>query len=204
MKSFLSLMLGYFLGCLSPAKWLSDRKGVDLRTQGSGNLGATNTMLVLGPKSGLSVMVADVLKSVLAARIARRLFPSLAVSGLIASLGAILGHVFPFWMGFSGGKGLAAFAGLILAEDAALFFLLLAIGMTLMLLVNYSFIAPMSVAVLLPFLAAYRWEHPAVFWICAAASGIIITRHWSNIGKALRREDIPVREYIRTKLLHRS
>ncbi len=204
MKAIISLLLGYLLGCISPAKWIAGRKGVDLRRNGSGNLGATNTMLVLGPKYGFLVLAADMLKSVLAARIARRLFPGLAVAGLLGSLGAIVGHVFPWWMGFAGGKGLAAFAGLILAEDAVLFGILAVIALVLMLIVNYSFIAPMSAAVLLPFLAAYRSDDPRVFWICAAASGIIIVKHWSNIGKALRKDDIQVRSCIREKFLHKS
>ena len=201
MQTIICLIVGYFFGCASPAAFFACRKGVDLRKEGSGNLGGTNTMLVIGPKYGFAVMILDALKAVAAGMIAVRLFPRLAAAGLIAGLGAILGHIYPFFLGFRGGKGLACFAGMILYHHWPLFFLLLILGLVLMLLVNYSFIAPMSAAVLFPILAALRTKSCKVFWVSAAASAIIIKKHWSNIGKALRGEDVRVREYIRSLLL---
>ncbi|MBE6950970.1 MAG: glycerol-3-phosphate acyltransferase [Ruminococcaceae bacterium] len=201
MQNLMCLVIGYFFGCISPAAMIAGVKGVDLRKNGSGNLGGTNTMLVIGPKYGFTVMILDALKAVTAARMAQWFFPQLTAAGLVAALGAILGHVYPFYMGFRGGKGLACFAGMIVYHHWPLFFLLLTIGMVLMLIVNYSFIAPMSAAVLFPFFAALRTKSRKVFWITAAASALIIKKHWSNIGKALRGDDIPVREYIRDHLL---
>ena len=201
MENIICLIIGYCFGCASPAAWIARWKGVDLRRAGSGNLGGTNTMLVIGPKYGFAVMILDALKAVFAGAVAARIFPKLAAAALVAGLGAILGHIWPFWMGFRGGKGLAAFAGMILYHHWPLFFLLLAIGMVLMLVVNYSFIAPMSAAVLFPFFAAARAKSRKVFWVSAAASAIIVWKHWSNIGKALRGDDVRVREYIRDHLL---
>ncbi|MBQ3485046.1 MAG: glycerol-3-phosphate acyltransferase [Clostridia bacterium] len=201
MENIICLIIGYFCGCVSPAAIIAKAKGVDLRSSGSGNLGGTNTMLVIGPKYGFAVMILDAMKAIAAAKIAKWLFPKLVAAGLVAALGAILGHIFPFHMGFRGGKGLACFGGMILYHHWPLFFLLLTIGMVLMLIVNYSFIAPMSAAVLFHFFAAIRTGSRKVFWVSAAASAIIIKKHWSNIGKALRHEDIPVREYIREHLL---
>lgn len=204
MEALLCILIGYCFGCLSPATAIAKHKGVDLKKEGSGNPGGTNTMLVVGPKYGFLVMILDALKAIAAAKVAKWLFPKLAVAGLIAALGAILGHVWPFWMGFQGGKGLACFAGMILYFRWPLFLLLLLIGLVLMLLVNYSFIAPMSAAVLFPVFAWLRTKSRKVFAITAAASALIIGKHWSNIGKALRGEDIRVREYIREKLLPRG
>ena len=204
MENIICLFIGYFCGCVSPAAMLAKWKGVDLRSQGSGNLGGTNTMLVIGPKYGFAVMILDALKAILAGAIASRLFPKLAAVGLVAALGAILGHVFPFYMGFRGGKGLASFAGMILAHDWVLFLLLLAVGLVLMLLVDFSFIAPMSAAVLFPILAGLRTRSRKVFLVTAAASALIIKKHWSNLGKALRGEDIHVRAYIREHLLPKT
>ena len=201
MEAVLSLSIGYLLGAFNPANLLAKRRNVDLTQTGTKNLGASNALIVLGRSAGAIVMVLDIFKAWLAARIARRLFPTAALAWAIAAFGAIAGHVFPWHLHFRGGKGLAAFAGMILYHHWPLFFLLLAIGMVLMLLVNYSFIAPMSAAVLFPFFAAARAKSRKVFWVSAAASAIIIWKHWSNIGKALRGDDVRVREYIRDHLL---
>lgn len=201
MQNIICLVIGYFFGCVSPAAFIARAKGVDLRQKGSGNLGGTNTMLVIGPKYGFAVMILDALKAIAAARLVRWLFPRLVAAGLLAALGAILGHIHPFHMGFRGGKGLACFAGMIMYHHWPLFLLLLAIGTVLMLIVNYSFIAPLSAAVLFPFFAAIRTGSRKVFLVSAAASAIIIKKHWSNIGKGLRHEDVRVREYIRDHLL---
>ena len=71
MDVFFSLCLGYMLGCLNPAAWVGKQKNVDLKQAGTGNLGATNTTMVLGRKAGAFVLLFDVLKSFLAARLAR-------------------------------------------------------------------------------------------------------------------------------------
>jgi len=204
MYYLISGLIGYLFGCFNPATIIAKRKGVDLRSSGSGNPGGTNTMLVVGPKYGFLVMILDALKAVAAARIARWLFPKLVYAGLAAALGAIIGHVWPVFLGFRGGKGLASFAGMVLYFKWPMFFGLLANGLVLMLLVNYSFVAPMSAAVLFPILAWLQTSDCWVFLLTAAASAIVVGKHWSNIGKALRGEDVKVREYIRDHLLPRG
>lgn len=201
MENILSLIIGYFFGCVNPAAMIAKHKGVDLRQSGSGNLGGTNTMLVIGPGYGFAVMILDALKAIGAAKVAQWIFPRIADAGMVAALGAILGHIYPFHMGFRGGKGLACFAGMVLYHHWPLLLLLLAIGTVLMLIVNYSVIAPMSAALLFPVFVAIRTKSRKVFLITASASAIIIKMHWSNIGKALRHEDIPVRKYIREHFL---
>lgn len=191
------LTTGYLLGSMSPAALLAKRKHVNLRKLGSGNLGATNTMLVLGKGYGALVMVIDVLKSILAAKICRWLFPKLALAGLIAGLAAIIGHVFPFYMGFRGGKGLAAFAGMILAYSPRIFLMVLFAALTMMFIANYSYAAPMTAAALFPVLAWLHSGDPWVLLITAAASALIVVKHWSNIGKALRGQDVKIREFFK-------
>ena len=75
MYNIFSVLMGYFMGCLSPAAFLGRKHNKDLRKEGTGNLGATNTLIVLGAKSGILVMVFDICKAFVASRIAKRLFP---------------------------------------------------------------------------------------------------------------------------------
>ena len=112
---FAAALIAYLLGSI-PFGFIAGRvAGTDVRQHGSGNIGATNTLRVLGKKYGYAVFVADVLKGFLAVRIALWLAqfdPSTSyLIGILAALFVVVGHSFPIWLGFRGGKGVAAAAG---------------------------------------------------------------------------------------------
>lgn len=114
------LAIGYVFGLFQTAFFYGKANGIDIRQHGSGNSGTTNALRVLGTKAGLIVFAGDCLKCVLAVCLCRVLFGEshsdmLYLLCLYTAAGAILGHNFPFYMGFKGGKGIAATAGLILA-----------------------------------------------------------------------------------------
>ena len=198
------LIFGYLFGCISPAALIARIKKVDLRTEGTGNMGATNVGLVIGRNEGIFVMLFDILKAFLAVRLAAWLFPRLAVAKLVAGMGAIVGHVFPFYMNFKGGKGLAAFGGMVLAYDPSIFWNLLTLGFILCFIVNYSYALPMSAGALFPILAGWKVRSLAVFLAAAVPSVVVIIKHWSNIGKAMRGEDNKFRETFMEKMFHKT
>ncbi len=116
----LCLLIGYLAGNFQTAFFVGKLNGIDIREKGSGNAGTTNTLRVLGKKAGLFVFVGDLAKSILAVVLVYFLFrgsyPELIyLLKLYAGLGVILGHNFPFYMGFKGGKGIAAMSGMIIA-----------------------------------------------------------------------------------------
>lgn len=199
-KFFFCILIGYLLGSLSPAALFSRIKKQNLRKQGTGNLGASNTMLVLGKGYGALVMVFDIAKAYAASKVAQRLFPDVAYGGLIGGFSAELGHIFPFYLKFKGGKGLAAFGGLVLAYDPCLFWCLLILGCILMVIVNYSAVMPMSAGILFPILAGLRSMDLAVFLITLAAGTVIIIKHASNVTKGRQGRDIQIREFIKNDL----
>lgn len=194
MKAIVSLLIGYVLGCLNPAAILSRKKDIDLRSTGTRNLGASNALLVLGKASGALVMAVDIAKALLAARLTRQLFPKLAAAQLLGGLGAIVGHVYPAQLNFKGGKGLAAFGGMVLAYDAKIFFALLMVGLVLMFLFDHSCAMPMSAAVLFPVLAGFKSRSLTVVLIATCSSALIIIKHWSNLQRAINGEDTTVRQ----------
>lgn len=194
MKTIVSLLIGYVLGCLNPAAILSRKKDIDLRSTGTRNLGASNALLVLGKASGALVMAVDIAKALIAARLARWLFPKLAAAQLLGGLGAIVGHIYPAQLNFKGGKGLAAFGGMVLAYDAKIFFALLVVGLVLMLLFDHSCAMPMSAAVLFPVLAGFKSRSLTVVLIATCSSALIIIKHWSNLQRAINGEDTTVRQ----------
>ena len=189
MSTILSLGLGYILGCLNPAAWVGKRKNVDLSKTGTKNLGATNTALVLGQKAGWFVLFFDMLKSILSYKLARLLFPQLHLAGLIAGLGVLLGHCFPFTMGFQGGKGLASFGGLVLAQDPLVFCVLLAFGLWLAWTMNYGVYLAISATVLFPIACWLRTGDVGITLMTALCSGLIFAMHWTNLMRAIRHED---------------
>lgn len=197
MRGICCILIGYLLGALNPALFLSKRKGVDLRKEGTGNLGTTNTMLVMGKAHAILVLLLDMGKAFLSAKIAKWLFPKLMVAGLLAALGAILGHIYPYHMHFQGGKGLACFGGMILEYNPVVFAILLVIGVFLVLVVNYGVALPVSAAILFPIAAAVTSRKLSVFLVSLCASAVILYAHRENVQWALRGEDIRVREYLR-------
>ena len=204
MEVFLSLCLGYVIGCLNPAAWIGKRNHVDLKQAGTGNLGATNTTMVLGRKAGAFVLVFDVAKSFLAARLARWLWPQLVVSGMLACIGAILGHCFPVTMHFAGGKGVAAFGGMILAFNPLVFAIVVISGIGVMVLLDIGVAAPLLGTVMFPVLT-YLFSHDIPTTICAvAASGIIVYTHLDNVNKTRAHSDVKVKNYFRNVLFKKT
>lgn len=120
MERVICLLIGYVFGLFQTAFFYGKAHGIDIRQYGSGNSGTTNALRVLGTKAGLIVFAGDCLKCVAAVVIVRLLYGTahpdiIYLLCLYAGAGAILGHNFPFYMGFKGGKGIAATAGMILA-----------------------------------------------------------------------------------------
>lgn len=190
MQAILSLGLGYFIGSISPAALISKLKHVNLKEEGTKNLGATNTAIVLGRSAGIFVMVFDILKSYLSAKLAKVLFPQLAIAGMLACIGVIIGHCFPIFLHFQGGKGLAAFGGMVLAYKPWFFAAIVIPGVILMLIVDTGVVVPMLASVMFPVMT-YLYSHSIADTVCAAAASVfIVIMHWSNLQKARADKDI--------------
>lgn len=120
MERILCLVVGYLFGLFQTAYFYGKLHGIDIREHGSGNAGTTNTLRVLGTKAGVIVLVGDILKCMIAIFLCRYVFSAshpdmVYLLQMYTAAGVILGHNFPFYMHFKGGKGIAATAGLILS-----------------------------------------------------------------------------------------
>lgn len=199
-EAVISTLMGYMLGGLSPAAVLAAVKKIDLQKHGTKNLGATNVALIFGKWYGIVVMLLDVGKAFVAVKLAKRLFPGLLLSGLFAGCAAVVGHIYPVYLKFRGGKGLAAFGGMILALDPVMFLILLVIGIAVMLITNYAIAVPFSAASLAPFLAGFRFDSITAFFIVSLSSSLILMKHMENIGRIKSGEEIGLREFIKTRM----
>ena len=200
MADILSAFIGYLLGSISPSTAISKRESTDLRTSGTGNLGATNTMLVFGKWYGIIVMVIDILKAYLAVKIARLLFPRYAVAGLVAGCGAVVGHIFPVYHKFRGGKGLACFAGMILALDMNIFSLLLMLGVVSVLISDYAVALPVSAAFSAPAVFGLYYASSVVFGILLIPCTVMIIKHKDNFIRIKEGTEIKFRSFVRKKI----
>ena len=190
-----SIIIGYFIGCFNLSYIISRLKGFDIRHVGSGNAGASNLVIVVGKKIGLTVAVLDVLKSFLVFRLAQYLFPqalagSINYAGVIAAVAAVFGHVFPFYMGFKGGKGLACFGGIVLAINYKLFIILFIAAFLIAVITDYICFAPITMAFIVPVTVGFIYRTWIIPAIIAVASLLLLFKHRQNIARIRSGEEL--------------
>ena len=173
-------VMGYLIGTINPAALIAKIKKHNLTESGTGNLGATNTMLAFGLRYGIFVLAFDLFKAFAAVLLAAGIFPNIPTAGLWAGYAAVCGHIYPFQLRFKGGKGSACFAGVVLASHPPLFLILLVICISLGLLIDYAFVVPVSAVLLFPIIAVYRTRSLAVFFITLSMGLLIIHQHKEN------------------------
>ena len=197
MKYFVCILLAYLIGSLSPSALISKLKHKDIRKSGTGNLGATNTMLSFGKMLGFLVMILDILKGFLAFKMLVWIAPEIKWLPMLAGVVAVIGHCFPFYLKFKGGKGLATFGGIVLAYNPILFICLLTSAVVLLLIVNHSFIMPFYAGVAFTTFVAIIETNWFLILFAALASIVLIAKHFSNLMKAIRGEDVKIRDYLK-------
>ncbi len=178
-----AVILGYLLGSIPFGLIITRIAGLgDVRRIGSGNIGATNVLRTGNKKLAALTLLLDALKGTFAVLIAAIWGPAFA---LVAGFAAFLGHLFPVWLGFKGGKGVATYLGVLIALSwkAALVFAVVWIAIAW--LTRYSSLAALLAAVAVP-LSLFFWFGPAsVAWLFAAMSIIVFLKHHANIRRLL-------------------
>ncbi len=189
MFRFICMILGYGIGCLQSAYLVGRFAGhVDLRQYGSGNLGTTNALRVLGKKAGAITFVCDILKSVLGFLLCKMIFQQIPLAGLYGCVGVILGHDFPFYLNFKGGKGIACMIGLVLCLSITTWYLpafAFGIGIICIVATRYVSLGSMCFAVMIP-IVLYKTAFPlegVVITICLTA--LALYQHRANIVRLL-------------------
>ena len=185
------ILMGYLIGSINLSYLLSRRKGYDIREHGSGNAGASNVVITMGKKVGAFVALVDIFKAFLVVRLAIALYPEFPYAGVIAATSVILGHIFPFYMGFRGGKGLATLGGSILALDYRLFLILLLFALFIAFVTDYICFAPITCSVAFPVIYSIIRQDYRYGLILGISAIFIIYRHLGNLkrirsGKELR------------------
>jgi len=191
------VIVSYLLGSI-PFGYMAGRiGGIDIRKAGSGNVGATNVVRVLGKRYGYPVFALDVLKGFGAVKISMMLagqhleWSSPEISGMIAATCSVVGHVFPCWLKFNGGKGVATAAGALLALTPIATLIGVAVWIIVFWLTRYVSLASIVATVVLPIVIliiglsdGHSGRLLVYSSVCVAA--LVIWRHRSNLSRLLR------------------
>ena len=185
MPYLLSALLGYGLGCINPAYILAKLRGFDIREKGSRNAGASNVVITLGKAKGIFCAVFDIGKAALAVLLVRLLFNPVDTFAVTAAA-CILGHIFPFYMRFRGGKGLACLAGVFLAFDLRVFAIMLTAEIVLALITKYICIIPLTASVTLPFIYGFMRQDLWGGLLLVGVAIVIWYKHAVNVRRILQ------------------
>ena len=180
--ALIAIAVGYLLGSLPFGYWAGRLRGIDLRLAGSGNTGATNVMRVLGLKIGLPVMALDIGKGAAAVVIARAL-SSDDIVPVLAAAAAVTGHMYPLFLGFRGGKGVATGAGTMLALVPWIGVAAFILWLTVSLATRYVSIGSVVTAVAYPAATIASGQPWGVCIYTVGAGAWVIWRHRANIAR---------------------
>lgn len=198
MKEALLIIMAYLIGSFPSAVIVSKSFfGIDIRDYGSGNMGATNTFRVLGSKYGALVMILDVLKGVIAASLCH-LLPyylgnDLARINFMLALGvvAVLGHLYPIWADFKGGKGVATLLGVVLAIQPVVALSCLGVFLLVLYLTRYVSLSSILAGISLPVCVLFVYKEPEVLYrvFAIVVAILVLLTHQKNIGRLLKGDE---------------
>lgn len=208
MNEFLLIVLAYLIGSIPTSVWVSKRFfGIDIRDYGSGNAGATNTYRVLGARWGTFVMIVDMVKGIIATSL-YLLLPFYVIpahdwdrTNLMIGLGlaAVIGHIFPIWAGFKGGKGVATLFGMVVAIQPLVAVCCVGVFLLVLYLTRFvslsSILAGISFAVFILFIFNDDVTLYRVFSVAVAL--LILLTHQKNINRILNGTEskVPIFKY---------
>lgn len=198
-STIIALLIAYLLGSIPTAVWISKWfYKIDIREHGSGNSGATNTFRVLGKKAGIPVLLVDVFKGWAAVMMAIFATEAPAHSQdfvniqIVLGVTAVIGHIFPIWAAFRGGKGIATLFGVILAVHPYACLLAAGVFLIVFLVSHYVSLGSICAGIAFPFITIFIYGNDIVpsmvVFSCLVAILILIT-HQKNIERLLRREE---------------
>lgn len=181
MGYILAILGGYLLGCSNMAFYLEKLTKKSVRGGGSGNLGASNAVIRLGWKAGVLVGAHDIGKALLAVYLVKWLFPNLEYAAAAAGAACVLGHIFPFYLKFKGGKGFASYVGVIFALDWRVAIAIILMIFLVTWVTDYIVAATVMATVSAPISIGIHNGQWILALILALASAVILIRHRENL-----------------------
>ena len=191
MKYVLCILIGYLIGAINPSYIIAKLRGFDIREKGSKNAGASNALILFGKVLGIGCALLDIAKATLAIWLCEKLFPELTYSFAVTGVACILGHVFPFYMNFKGGKGLACLGGMILAFDWRVFLIMLAAEIVVAIVTDYICFVSLTASAVFPIVYGIMRQDAWGALIIALILPLMIYKHKENLKRIKQKTEMP-------------
>lgn len=192
MQYLVCVLIGYFLGCINPSYFIGKIRGVNIKKSGSGNAGASNALLLFGKAIGVFCALFDIIKAFAAIKICEAIYSGTDYIFSVTAVAVIFGHIFPFYLKFRGGKGLACLGGTVLAFDWRYFLMLLSIEIIFVLIVNYICFVPMTASVVFPISYGIIRHDLVGALILLIPTVVIFIKHTENIRRILDGSEVRI------------
>ena len=198
LQYFLASLIGYLFGCFQTAYIIGKLKqNIDIRLLGTNNAGASNVTRVLGWKYGIITAILDILKGTAAVIIVGKLFPGHPSLLFAAGAFVVIGHIFPVFLGFKGGKGTASLIGISIAIDIKIAIIIVLALVIITVITDYIALGSLAMYTLFPILAIfYRYQFSCII-IVTLLCLIGYYKHTINIKRMLAREEVGLRQVAR-------
>ena len=194
MEYIIVVLLSYIVGSSSMSYYISKMKGINMKQNGSKNLGASNTVVLVGWKAGILVAVHDVLKGALAVMAARYFYPDLALIAPLAGVACVLGHIFPFYLKFDGGKGFASYVGMTLALNWKLGLAIIIVAAIITIVTDYIVCGTMTTVAVVPAYFAFATQDYLMVCVLLVASLVMVYKHRENFVRIMNGTEIGLRK----------
>ena len=185
----IAAMLAYLLGCSNMALYLSRLKKVNFRDKGSGNLGASNATLLLGWRAGVLVALHDAGKAFLAVLLCRWLFPNMEYVGAVGGIACVLGHIFPFYLKFKGGKGFASYIGMTFALNWKLAMAILIAAVLITVITDYIVFGTLATIISVPAYLGITRHSLILALILLVGTVVIVLKHRENFVRIAKKTE---------------
>ncbi len=189
-----SALIGYLFGCIQASYFIGKLiRKIDIREHGTANAGASNVTMVMGFKWGMVTGFVDVLKAMAAVWVVQVLYPASAESMFVAGTFAVLGHIYPFFLKFKGGKGIASLIGMFLAMDLEIGLWLLLIQVAVSLVTDYVAVGSLLLYISLPLFVYFSGYPPLGLVLSMVLTAIGLYKHYPNLTRIISRKEPRVR-----------
>jgi len=189
----ISCLIGYFLGCFQTSIFIGRLvKQIDIREYGSQNAGASNTTVILGLPYGVITAAIDILKAVIAIVIVRYLYSGDPVLPVLAGIAAVVGHIFPIFFGFRGGKGVACLIGTVLALEPAKGLIIVLVSVAVAIISDYVVVGSTMIYILFMLFMIFD-DYPILAkWLAGLLLLVGLFKHISNYQRIINQTEIKI------------
>lgn len=199
LKILACIAIGYVLGMIHPSFIISKIKKRNIKEEGTKNYGTSNTFILIGKGWGALVGVIDIGKGALATLIPTWIFPGITYLPYICGCMAVIGHIFPFYLHFDGGKGFAAYIGMMMATNWIFGLIAIATMIILTIIINYMITSTMTIVISFPIFVAAYYQDWIGFAVVLFTTLVIICKHIPNFKKIKTGEEPRFNEVFKKK-----